>query len=114
MVLERCRDDAPALVRFGQDVAWRIMVDRHDALGYLRGRWRGRRVRLVQRQDLGGAPTAYRVDARTDRYEPGVNIALRGNDALDLGWSHFASRASQGSGKYDGKVFRGGYLYRFR
>jgi len=29
------------------------------------------------------------VDARTARYELGVNIALRGNDALDLGWSHF-------------------------
>ena len=34
---------------------------------------------------FGGAPTAYRVDARTDCYELGVNIALRGNDALDLG-----------------------------
>ncbi len=63
---------------------------------------------------FGGAPTAYRVDARTDRYELGVNIALRGNDALDLGWSHFDSRASQGNGKYDGDAFRVGYLYRFR
>ncbi len=63
---------------------------------------------------FGGAPTAYRVDAQTDRYELGVNIALRGNDALDFGWSHFDSRASHGSGKYDGDVFRVGYLYRFR
>jgi hypothetical protein len=63
---------------------------------------------------FGGAPTAYRVDARTDRYELGVNIALRGNDALDLGWSHFESRATQGTGKYDGDAFRIGYLYRFR
>jgi len=63
---------------------------------------------------FGGAPTAYRVDARTARYELGVNIALRGNDALDLGLSHFESRTDQGSGKYDGDAFRVGYLYRFR
>ena len=63
---------------------------------------------------FGGAPTAYRVDARTDRYELGVNIALRGSDALDLGWSHFDSRASHGNGKYDGDAFRVSYLYRFR
>lgn len=63
---------------------------------------------------FGAAPTAYRVDARTDRYELGVNIALRGNDALDLGWSHFDSRASKGDGKYDGDVYRVSYLYRFR
>ena len=64
---------------------------------------------------FGGAPTAYHVDARTDRYELGVNIALLGNDALDLGWGHFDSRrARHGSGKYDGNVFRVGYLYRSR
>lgn len=62
---------------------------------------------------FGGAPTAYRVDARTDRYELGVNIALRGNDALDFGWSHFDSSADRG-GKYDGDAFRIGYLLRFR
>lgn len=63
---------------------------------------------------FGGAPTAYRVDARTDRYELGVNIALRGNNALDFGWSHFDSRADRGGGKYDGDAFRIGYLLRFR
>jgi hypothetical protein len=63
---------------------------------------------------FGGAPTAYRVDARTDRYELGINIALSGNNALDLGWSHFDSRADQGGGKYNGDAFRVGYLYRFR
>lgn len=63
---------------------------------------------------FGGAPTAYRVDARTDRYELGVNIALRGTDALDFGWSHFDSRADRGGGKYDGDGFRIAYLYRFR
>ncbi len=63
---------------------------------------------------FGGAPTAYRVDARTDRYELGVNIALRGNNALDVGWSHFDSRADRGGGKYDGDTFRIGYLLRFR
>ncbi len=63
---------------------------------------------------FGGAPTAYRVDAKTDRYELGVNIALRGNNALDFGWSHFDSRADRGGGKYDGDTFRIGYLLRFR
>jgi hypothetical protein len=63
---------------------------------------------------FGGAPTAYRVDARTDRYELGVNIALRGNDALDFGLSHFDSRADRGGGKYDGDAFRVGYLLRLR
>ena len=63
---------------------------------------------------FGGAPTAYRVDARTDRNELGINITVRGNDALDFGWGHVDSRASHGSGKYDGDVFRVGYLYRFR
>ena len=91
-VLKRGRDDAPAFVQFSQDVAWRIMVDRHDALGNLR---------VVATDPFSprpsaGRPTAYRVDARTDRYELGVNIALRGTDALDLGWSHFDSRASYG------------------
>lgn len=63
---------------------------------------------------FGGAPTAYRVEARTDRYELGVNIALRGNNALDFGWSRFDSRADRGGGKYDGDAFRIGYLLRFR
>ena len=63
---------------------------------------------------FGGAPTAYRVDARTDRYELGINIALRGNDALDFGWSHFDSRADRSGKRYDGDAFRIGYLIRFR
>ncbi|MEO8159686.1 MAG: hypothetical protein ABI648_17945 [Betaproteobacteria bacterium] len=63
---------------------------------------------------FGGAPTAYRVDARTDRYELGINIALQSNNALDLGWSHFDARADQGGGKYSGDALRIGYLHRFR
>ena len=63
---------------------------------------------------FGGAPTAYRLDAQTNRYELGLNIALNGSNALDLGWSHFDSRADHGSGKYDGDTMRVGYLYRFR
>ncbi len=63
---------------------------------------------------FGGAPTAYRVDARTARYELGINIALQSNNALDLGWSHFDSRADRGGGRYSGDAFRIGYLHRFR
>ena len=63
---------------------------------------------------FGGAPTAYRVDAHTNRYELGINIALRGTNALDLGWSHFESRADQSGSKYDGDTFRMGYLLCFR
>lgn len=63
---------------------------------------------------FGGAPIAYRVDAHTNRYELGINIALRGNNALDFGWSHFESRADQSGGKYDGDAIRIGYLLRFR
>jgi hypothetical protein len=51
---------------------------------------------------------------RTDRYELGVNIALRGNNALDFGWRHFDSRADRSGGKYGGDAFRIGYLLRFR
>lgn len=63
---------------------------------------------------FGGAPMAYRIDARTERYELGINIALQSNNALDLGWSHFDSRADKGAGKYSGDAFRVGYLHRFR
>ncbi|HEX4986394.1 MAG TPA: hypothetical protein VFV71_10060 [Burkholderiales bacterium] len=63
---------------------------------------------------FGGSPMAYRVGARTDRYELGLNVALAGNHALDFGWSHFEARADSGGGRYDGDTFRAGYLYRFR
>lgn len=63
---------------------------------------------------FGGSPISYRLDAKTTRYELGVNMALQGNHALDLGWSHFDSRAEHNGGKYDGDAFRVGYLYRFR
>ena len=63
---------------------------------------------------FAGAPTAYRLDAQTNRYELGINISLNGSNALDLGWSHFDSRADRGSGKYDGDAFRVGFLHRFR
>ncbi len=63
---------------------------------------------------FGGAPTAYRMDARTMLYELGVNYALAGNHAIDVGWSHFDSRATHSSGTYDGNTIRAGYLYRFR
>jgi hypothetical protein len=62
----------------------------------------------------GAAPTAYRMDTQSNRYELGVNVALYSSHALDLGWSHFDSRADRGGGKYDGDIFRIGYLYRFR
>ena len=64
---------------------------------------------------FGGAPvTAYRMEAATLLFEAGVNIPLRGNQALDFGASWFDSEADQGGGKYDGAAFRLGYLYRFR
>ena len=56
----------------------------------------------------------YRLDAQTDRYELGLNIALNGSNALGLGWSHFDWRAAHGGGRYDGDALRVGYLYRFR
>lgn len=62
----------------------------------------------------GVAPWIYRVDARTTLLELGANIAFRGNQALDFGYSLFDSRADQGGGKYDGSTLRIGYLYRFR
>lgn len=64
---------------------------------------------------FGGTPvTAYRMEASTMLFEAGVNIPIRGNQALDLGASWFDSEADRGGGKYDGAMFRIGYLYRFR
>ena len=64
---------------------------------------------------FGGAPaTAYRMEAATMLFEAGVNIPIKGNQALDLGASWFDSKADRGGGKYDGAIFRIGYLYRFR
>jgi len=64
---------------------------------------------------FGGAPvTAYRMEATTLLFEAGVNIPIRGNQALDFGASWFDSESDRGGGKYDGATFRIGYLYRFR
>ena len=64
---------------------------------------------------FGGAPvTAYRIEATTLLFEAGVNIPIKGNQALDFGASWFDSEADHGGGKYDGATFRLGYLYRFR
>jgi len=65
-------------------------------------------------QAFGGTPTAYQVDAHTNLYELGSNLALRGNDALDFGWCHFDSRADRSGNRYGGDVFRIGYLLRLR
>lgn len=64
---------------------------------------------------FGGVPaTAYRLEATTLLFEAGVNIPIRGNQALDFGASWFDSEADQGGGAYDGATFRLGYFYRFR
>jgi hypothetical protein len=64
---------------------------------------------------FGGVPvTAYRMVATTMLFEAGANIPIRGNQALDFGASWFDSEADRGGGKYDGALFRIGYLYRFR
>lgn len=62
----------------------------------------------------GAAPVAYRVKATTWLFDLGANIALSGNQALDLGASLFEAKAEQGDGSYDGATFRIAYLYRFR
>lgn len=62
----------------------------------------------------GTAPTAYRVEATTWLFDVGANVALTGDQALDIGAAFFKSEADQGSGSYDGATFRVAYLYRFR
>ncbi|MGQ0578466.1 MAG: hypothetical protein ACT4PQ_06080 [Betaproteobacteria bacterium] len=63
---------------------------------------------------FGGVPaTAYRMKASTMLFEAGVNIPIKGNQALDFGASWFDSEADQGGGTYTGAVYRVGYLYRF-
>ncbi|MCA3135997.1 MAG: hypothetical protein ING70_06890 [Rhodocyclaceae bacterium] len=57
--------------------------------------------------------TAYRADARTTVLEVGVNWALGGNHALDLGLARFQGKADGGP-SYDGYTARAGWLYRFR
>ena len=64
---------------------------------------------------FGGAPVAaYRMEATTLLFEAGVNIPITGGQALDFGASWFDSKADRGGVKYDGAIFRIGYLYRFR
>ncbi len=64
---------------------------------------------------FGGVPvTAYRMEATTLLFEAGINIPIKSNQALDFGASWFDSEADGGGGKYDGAIFRIGYLYRFR
>jgi hypothetical protein len=62
----------------------------------------------------GVPPLAYRMEATTMLFEAGVNIPIKGNQALDFGASWYDSETDQGGGKYDGAIFRIGYLYRFR
>jgi hypothetical protein len=65
--------------------------------------------------EFGGvAPTGYRIEATTLVYELGVNLPLRGNQALDISASYFDANADQGPGKYDGAALRLMYMYRFR
>jgi L-ascorbate metabolism protein UlaG (beta-lactamase superfamily) len=59
-----------------------------------------------------GTTTIAEVRAALDA--AGVNIPIRGNQALDFGASWFDSEADRGGGTYDGAIFRIGYLYRFR
>ncbi len=59
--------------------------------------------RQRQRQDPGSRPV-----------ELGMNIALRGNQALDFGAGYFSSAADRGSARYGGATFRIAYLHRFR
>jgi hypothetical protein len=62
----------------------------------------------------GVPPIAYRMEATTMLFEAGVNIPIRGNQALDFGASWYDSETDRGGGKYDGAIFRIAYLYRFR
>jgi hypothetical protein len=63
---------------------------------------------------FGAMPWAYRVGAKTWLFDLGANIALAGNQALDIGASLFDATADQGGGSYDGATFRIAWLYRFR
>lgn len=64
---------------------------------------------------FGGAPgTAYRIEATTLLIDVGVNIPIKGHQALDFGASWFDSEADRGGARYDGATFRLAYLYRFR
>jgi hypothetical protein len=66
-------------------------------------------------EEFGGtAPTGYRIEATTFIYEIGLNLPLRGNQALDLSASYFDAEADQGPGTYDGAALRLTYMYRFR
>jgi hypothetical protein len=64
--------------------------------------------------ELGGLVYGYRLEATTFIYELGLNLPLKGNQALDVGASWFDSKADRGSGTYDGAAFRLTYMYRFR
>ena len=61
----------------------------------------------------GAANVAYRIQADTRLTEIGVNIPIRGNQALDFGITTIDSTADGGGGSYDGTLWRASYLYRF-
>ncbi len=62
----------------------------------------------------GVAPYGYRLEATTYIFELGLNLPLRGNQAIDLSGSFFDSSTDRGSQSYDGAAVRAIYMYRFR
>ena len=62
---------------------------------------------------FGATPWAYRLEAQTMVYELGVNVPIRGNQALDFSAVYFDSEADKSNFTYDGVAVRAIYFYRF-
>jgi hypothetical protein len=62
----------------------------------------------------GVTPVAYRMSAETMVYELGMNVPLRGNQAIDVSASMFDAKADGGGQSYDGAMLRLMYMHRFR
>jgi len=63
---------------------------------------------------LGRFADCYRLDAKTLSWDIGLNYPLSGTRALDFALTGYSSKSDAGSLKYDGKLLRASYLYRFQ
>ncbi|MEX0960007.1 MAG: hypothetical protein WDZ63_12030 [Burkholderiales bacterium] len=61
----------------------------------------------------GTAPLAYRMEAETFIYELGLNVPLKGGQAIDVSASLFDTKADASGQTYDGAMLRAVYMHRF-
>lgn len=61
----------------------------------------------------GAVPLAYRMEAQTRIYELGLNVPLKGGQAIDVSASLFDTKADGSGQTYGGAMLRAVYMHRF-